>query len=65
MMTLEIAEYERTLESLQAKLDERVQQLQAAQDEIGRQEKRVEDYKAQIGEYISSLWHPIRIGVVV
>jgi chromosome segregation ATPase len=51
MMTLEIDEYERTLESLQAKLDERVQQLQAAQDEIGRQEKRVEDYKTQIGKF--------------
>ena len=50
MMSLEIAEYERTLESLQSKLDERVQQLQDAQDEIGRQEKRAEDYKMQVGK---------------
>ena len=52
MMSLEIAEYERTLESLQSKLDERVQQLQDAQDEIDRQEKRVEDYKMQVGENV-------------
>lgn len=55
-MSLEIAEYERTLESLQSKLDERVQQLQDAQDEIGRQEKRVEDYKMQVGKDEIDCW---------
>ena len=48
-MNLEIEDYQKTLGNLQTKLVEREKQYKDSQEEIGRQEKRVDDFKAQIG----------------
>ena len=49
LMNLEIEDYQKTLGNLQTKLAEREKQYKDSQEEIGRQEKRVDDFKAQIG----------------
>lgn len=55
LMNLEIEDYQKTLGNLQTKLAEREKQYKDSQEEIGRQEKRVDDFKAQIGVWWSTL----------
>ena len=51
MMNLEIEDYQKTLDNLQIKLEEREKQYRESQDEIGSRERRLDDAKAQIGRW--------------
>lgn len=50
MMSLEMEDYQKSLEALQTKLSEKEKSLQDSQEEVSRTEKRAEDFKAQIGK---------------
>jgi len=50
-MSLEIDDYQKSLEALQTKLLEKEKELADSQEEVSRTEKRTEDIKAQIGKW--------------
>ena len=49
-MSLEMEDYQKSLEALQTKLAEKEKALQDSQDEVSRVDKRADDFKTQIGE---------------
>ena len=49
-MSLEMEDYQKSLEALQTKLSDKEKALQDSQEEVSRTEKRAEDFKAQIGK---------------
>ena len=51
-MSLEMVDYQKSLEALQIKLSEREKGLQVCQEDVTRLERRAEDYKSQIGNPI-------------
>ena len=61
-MSLEMEDYQKSLETLQTKLSDKEKALQDSQSEVSRTEKRAQDFKAQIGEIIfivkPFLWFP-------
>ena len=61
-MSLEMEDYQKSLETLQTKLSDKEKALQDSQSEVSRTEKRAQDFKAQIGEIIlivkPSFWFP-------
>lgn len=61
-MSLEMEDYQKSLETLQAKLSDKEKALQDSQSEVSRTEKRAQDFKAQIGEIMlivkPFLWFP-------
>ena len=62
-MSLEMEDYQKSLETLQTKLTDKEKALQDSQSEVSRTEKRAQDFKAQIGERIfivkPFLWFPV------
>ena len=51
LMSLEMEDYQKSLEALQIKLAEKEKALQDSQEEVSRVDKRAEDFKTQIGKY--------------
>lgn len=49
-MSLEMEDYQKSLEALQIKLAEKEKALQDSQDEVSRVDKRADDFKTQIGK---------------
>ena len=49
-MSLEMEDYQKSLEALQTKLAEKEKALQDSQDEVSRVDKRADDFKTQIGK---------------
>ena len=49
-MSLEMEDYQKSLEALQTKLAEKEKALRDSQDEVSRVDKRADDFKTQIGE---------------
>ena len=49
-MSLEMEDYQKSLQALQTKLGEKEKALQNSQDEVSRVDKRADDFKTQIGE---------------
>ena len=57
-MSLEIDDYQKSLEALQTKLLEKEKELADSQEEVSRTEKRTEDIKAQIGKIRNDGFEP-------
>ena len=55
-MSLEMEDYQKSLQALQTKLAEKEKALQDSQDEVSRVDKRADDFKTQIGENSSTEW---------
>ena len=49
-MSLEMEDYQKSLEALQSKLSEKEKALQDSLEEVSRVDKRADDFKTQIGE---------------
>ena len=50
LMSLEMEDYQKSLEALQTKLSEKEKELQDSLEEVSRVDKRADDFKTQIGE---------------
>ena len=50
LMSLEMEDYQKSLEALQTKLSTKEKALHDSQDEVTRVDKRADDFKTQIGE---------------
>ena len=57
-MSLEIDDYQKSLEALQTKLLEKEKELADSQEDVSRTEKRTEDIKAQIGKIHNDGFEP-------
>lgn len=55
-MSLEMEDYQKSLQALQTKLAEKEKALQDSQDEVSRVDKRADDFKTQIGENSWTDW---------
>ena len=51
LMSLEMEDYQKSLEALQNKLSEKEKALQDSLEEVSRVDKRADDFKTQIGEW--------------
>ena len=49
-MSLEMEDYQKSLEALQSKLSEKEKALQDSLEEVSRVDKKADDFKTQIGD---------------